>query len=504
MMLLDLPMEVLGDILFYTRPEGFEAFVLSCKTIHGIATFGVKTNLLREHNELSRSWNKILPLQNEGQLISPLHACLSIYQNPLIGPYVQTLELYDMNDCTGVTCAEVEGLLKSEGFKDFLLNMDIWSKCEDEVDAALLFDLIRPWSEADQKSAMDFACICLLFLLPNLKNLYFRDIFTTGYDMFAIIAASIYEEPTQPGFLNPFQNLTRVVIEIDADNLYNEAGEFWFINLCDVTALLILPSLELLRIGRLHANNTGSKIYDFDPPPGEVSNLRELDASFNWVHSVAMEKFLRPMPFLRRLYWFQNSDGLMPEKWHVGDFVKSVTKVAGHQLEAFSICRGIGTGARTRSLKKPVFKGWIEDFRGFKTLKYLEFSVELLRGHSKANLQRKTVERGHKLPKLIDILPGTIEEVRIIMDSVSSIDRDVLFRSLAKRKKAILPQLREVKLSHPKNLRVKSKFRRLRRELARSDIGLDLQLHVKPHFHFLGRDEKSRIILHEVEIPPLF
>jgi hypothetical protein len=87
--LLNLPLEIIDDILDLTLPAGIEGFVLSCKTVYRRAA-----PQLRRHKELKQRWRCTSNHESE-RIDDTLRIIYDISREPLVAEYIEVLDLWD-------------------------------------------------------------------------------------------------------------------------------------------------------------------------------------------------------------------------------------------------------------------------------------------------------------------------------------------------------------------------------------------------------------------------
>ena len=86
--LLQLPFEILDDIIRLTLPSEFEALALSCKAVHACAA-----RHAQRHNALKRQWK--YTARTDARKWVALSVLREIARDPLVALYIETLCLWD-------------------------------------------------------------------------------------------------------------------------------------------------------------------------------------------------------------------------------------------------------------------------------------------------------------------------------------------------------------------------------------------------------------------------
>lgn len=173
MRLLDLPPEIIDDIIDNSAPEGLEDFVLTCKAIYVRARTQIK-----RHNALKRRWRHTANA-NPVHFGDTLGIIYEISKEPRIAHYIEYLNLWDRR-------GEDEVEWREAGDYDFREDSRALNNIKNylsEVEYFKSVDLDSWWSgllvedESDPSDPTDklLATITLLALLPNLKRLQLPD-----------------------------------------------------------------------------------------------------------------------------------------------------------------------------------------------------------------------------------------------------------------------------------------------------------------------------------------
>jgi hypothetical protein len=91
--LLDLPVKLILDIAFLTRPDGLDNLVLTCKAIYDVTK---SSGILEEHNALKRQYERRQICRSEVEEqrdIHPTELLCAIRKNPMIPQYIRYVNL---------------------------------------------------------------------------------------------------------------------------------------------------------------------------------------------------------------------------------------------------------------------------------------------------------------------------------------------------------------------------------------------------------------------------
>ena len=169
--LLDLPGELLDEIITLTLPDGLESFVLSCKTVYVRA--GTQ---IAYHNKLKEQWRYAsTPSNDRGKA---LHILYQISRDPFVVEYIDTLSLYNVNSTDGsVSGASEEDFRMEDGnmerIEKLILECQHLQRAGVDVEEWWEKILVEDEQMDDEEDAEGPLCAIMTLLgqLPNLKTL---------------------------------------------------------------------------------------------------------------------------------------------------------------------------------------------------------------------------------------------------------------------------------------------------------------------------------------------
>jgi hypothetical protein len=160
--LLDLPLEVLDEIVSLTLPSGIEGFVLCCRAVNSRAL-----SQLQRHNSLKRQWK--YTSHTSARRGDTLRMLYEISRDPLAAQYIESLNLWDRRQLIAGDFNDFRANGEAmEGIKDMVMG----SECLDNagVDADKWWERVMKEDEVGDESAL-YTAVSLLSQLPNLKTL---------------------------------------------------------------------------------------------------------------------------------------------------------------------------------------------------------------------------------------------------------------------------------------------------------------------------------------------
>ncbi|KAJ5289154.1 hypothetical protein N7478_002184 [Penicillium angulare] len=469
--LLDLPPELLLHIIHYTIPVGFEATALSCKTTFAAsARFQSQYNLRRKRfrnfhfsrklekppgsttqSESGESWDEIT--QQTGICITTTRALLEhIAQDPSVPDYIQSIDL------TG------HGDHKDEDVHN-LLRLEIPETLKDLVRASpIIHDVgCNPddWMGGIQFSLID-ADIFLLTLLSQVQSLALRpswDDLNPTYDSFYrsvipdhsnhswSVLKRITHWANRPKQF-PHAPLSKLsTIQPCFDSGYEEK--------CSMTVyapFLAIESVSEVFLTSMIFFDDGYTGIAFEPIVNCYStNLRKLVFKTSVAGCKELEKLLSRIPNLE-IFEFSHET-----KWHgcgfdwnPAAFLDTVQDVCANNLKELSVV--VDDPSQWPEGPEVV----LTDMTRFEKLAVLEMDVDMLCGtqYDKSMQYTDYLDEfdytGEAVfPKLVEILPASIEEVKLRLNAFEDEDLECishLVEDLAGSRDIKLPNLKKLSL----------------------------------------------------------
>jgi len=162
MPLTELPPELLDNIIEKTRPDGFEAIALACRT-----TYAVAKGYIDEHNTLKRRFRQVI-LTDYGRPIHTGRLLLDVLRRPLAALYIEGLHCHppghhegcQIDEPTDEDLAMVNKFLRCSPYLRF-------TQEQAEACSARLFQT----DAEDLQEMCNYSTALLLTILPNVRRL---------------------------------------------------------------------------------------------------------------------------------------------------------------------------------------------------------------------------------------------------------------------------------------------------------------------------------------------
>lgn len=464
MALLDLPPELLNDIVDLTLPDGLESFVLTCKTIHEIG----KSHIAR-HNSYRQEWKHVVCPENTSSLMF-IQLFNAIAGDPLIACYIESVEFLGLNHSqadyhrifqgstyyerpqrTEAALAGVKQLLHHSRYLELAMqDPDTW------------FQELCPVSDGDQQA--QHGTVFLLTLLPNLKELSlpfaWKDLMrrqpaldtgrgresrpNTDLDVWSVLD-TITQEANEP--TSNTAALSKLERILPHANMSYETRNGMY----ELETFLALPSMrEVYTCNLLAVDDKHTGIPFWWRYANLDSGLRKIELVACCIDGGGISELVRHTPQLESLKYSHHTKwhGCLHD-WDAGEFVGAIGKERGSTLKELAVtidCLFGDVEIGVASMKE------------FQALENLELDVRVFCAPSADFGDRRGIagfgRKGWTLksvPCLADILPPSLKRASLFTGSCDDGERDEdilglksLFLHFADKQCSMLPGLRSL------------------------------------------------------------
>ncbi|KAE8403670.1 hypothetical protein BDV37DRAFT_249571 [Aspergillus pseudonomiae] len=422
--LLDLPLELLIQIVQETTPVDFEATALSCKALFAASApfraqyatrrkrfqnfkFSTKVdeNLEgAEEPDLGDRWDKIT--QETGiKIVTTRELLEQIALDPSVAQYIHSINLREHGD--NEDDEEVINSLETEvprALRDLVFTSPFIEAVEGNPD---------DWIGGIRESIID-ADLFLLTLLPQVREIALHprwdEVCPGNERLWSVLSLITYRANHQKEFPDtPLSMLS--IVQPSQDMGYEEK-----LQLTSFVPFLTIKSVSEVNLGSCVFKDDGYTGYAFDPLVECYSaNLRKLSIESSVAGVEELSQLLSRIPNLE-IFEFSHET-----KWHgcgynwnVGAFLDTVQDVCGKTLKELSVS----------NLTKWCNRGsTLVDMTRFQVLAVLELGVDMLCGPAYDPSMRalewdETEWHGNPAwPKLIDMLPASIEKFNLYLET---------------------------------------------------------------------------------------
>ncbi|KAJ5679973.1 hypothetical protein N7462_008217 [Penicillium macrosclerotiorum] len=463
--LLDLPLELLGQIVQETIPVDFEATALCCKTLFAASapfqarynqrrkrfrdfTFSERTHEKPEDAEESESeeyWDEIT--RTTGIQITTTRGLLEqIALDPTLPQYIQSIDLRGAEESEGSDGEEALSSLEGE----------VPESLRDLVSTSPFIEAYgrtpEYWIEQIRLSTYE-ADVFLLTLLAHVREISLphrwddlqpdshpRDSDRSNKHLWSVLNEITHRANHPEEF--PGASLSMLsVLQPSRESGYEEGSP-----LTPYEPFLAINSVSEVNLTSCIFNDDGYTGISFDPKVESYSkSLRKLNLTSCVSGAAELEKLLSRIPNLEILHYSHET------KWHgcgyfwnIGGFLDTVQKTCSKTLKKLSV---------TAMTKWGNIGPTLEDLTHFKKLATLELDVIMLCGPSYDPSMR--LEEGDEIdasgppawPKLGNMLPASIKRFNLYLDLFAD-DRLECISHLIEG----LPDARAERLPHLKKL----------------------------------------------------
>ena len=471
MALLRLPLELLQDIIAFTRPEGFENALLTSRILYEVGQ-----PLIKYHNDLKRRYSKFRYASmsedlkadpdhrqlNQDHIYSPLQLLHEIGRDPLVAKYIKSADLsnrtylyrgvvYEDDNPTSALCRDVNAsknvlklLEQSSLMQELGLDINLWHREILEEEGALV--------RHDVSTFLDLGTTLVLTMLPNVECLSLPpgwgdldshcESRNSGYRR--IISAIVNENRCTNGHGSSLGRLKELHPSVPTG--YDEQ-----IRLQPIAPFLGLPSLKNVFLSSGTAMPWGIRERQFDAVYDDLGATIERMELVGCVMGAAeCSELFRAMASLKTLrFHYETKWHGLGHDWEAGDFIASLMSAVGDTLEILSL-----TIINCYGSISPILT-----MKGFQRLKDLELDIRLFLGppfeEYTGGRNQTTDNYPRHVPKLIHVLPKSLETLRLLTTTSKEYQQCLgqLFADLSSAKDDILPHLREIIIQRGVQLR---------------------------------------------------
>ena len=443
--ILQLPNEILANIISRVLNGDLENFTLACKRLHALASRPLRAHRARQHS-LKRISLGVPRWLSEGPAWRyPTSMLLDLLRGDLFYyPWALTIDSLAW-ESDGL----YEGLHKLDSVPyyetdtgiNFGVDRSLTTFAEDIkplLKACPYFDEDEDLSRAVLEKDVGATLGLLLNILPNLRALYITG-FTEGDTgslkrIFESMLTSSQNPAREPA---PFFGKLESVIFVGRRQ-WNQGGDS--LDLSTYAPLLYFPSVRYLHIHRLDVSD------DSWTYPGVLSHITRLEIVRSTISVEALKSFLKTTQNLQHFEYYDNT-------WHgplrsrIKEITQTVLEQVGHGLRYLEIlCLHEGELGRAGAFSM----GSLKAFRVLETIKISGSTlVEPVETRDRIYSDPATARSG-QTRRLTDILPSSVVRVTIVSE-IGVTDRyeiggDVvmMLRGLPENKADLLPNLEVV------------------------------------------------------------
>ncbi|KAF2202682.1 hypothetical protein GQ43DRAFT_391657 [Delitschia confertaspora ATCC 74209] len=447
MRLLDLPGELIDEIINYTCPDGLESFALSCKAVYQRAY-----TQMEKHNALRTQWQHTRN-DTTARYADSLRILSKICAAPRIGWYIEQLDLWDKR-------VGVEG----EVVDDFREDSEVMERVRSAVRASSFLrdagvDADEWWekitvedddgADPDDWLGTPFTDVFLLSLLPNLRELqlyrgtYFGPVQPPPNDevllvkvLDAIVARA--NSDNEDGGEKALGKL-RTILPFLAEG-YEERAPLQCLE-----PFLRLHSLQELFGVSLIAVEDGYTGVPFSwLHPGQISYLKRIELAYCCMDSEGIWTLLSRTPHLTSFaYSHQSKWHGCEHNWNAGAFIEAIARTVGPTLTSLAITVDL--------LRVNIING-ASSFHSFPQLQHLEIGMQVFYGPPVESGQERginlensdgTLWTENDIPCLGSMLPDLIRtcDLNTDFDSLHTKALDSLLKNIKEERTQRLKEL---------------------------------------------------------------
>jgi hypothetical protein len=488
MMFIQLPSEILDEIITHTLPEGFESISLTCKKAHTRCTAFIE----RYHALRSR-------FQNFGYQLWP-HASNITSQSDMktieyyLRPHGYGLNLMSASDMIMLIAAEpvVARYIRAATFKtdSLLLNRQLPKSVPSIQEGGAVVDLFAnstylkqanlDWkeyyttfeSDVRERRYSQHGAAFLLTLLPNIKKIVIPWSWKPNDATEKLLEALVEDAKRSTTSLS-------LLSRFEGGVSGNQEERF---DLRWASPFLALPQLRDFRGLSCLAMEDLPMSIPCNDPHYFAERLQTAHLMSCCIDEVGISDFLRHTPSLKTLRYLHGTKNDSPTgNWDICKFVNAVVREAGSHLAQLSVIIGRLNGSLVPG---------VASIRGFHVLRTLEIPLELVMCNITSATESQTANPSEVF---VDLLPDSVAQLALISKGTDNHEQAVsaLFRHFQFTHDFRKSRLQELRISCPKGAdeSYKDQCNRVLEEAGNK--GMDVQLKLWPssyRFSWDGED----------------
>lgn len=425
MILLDLPPEILRQIVEDSRPDGFESLATVCKLI-----FEIAKPLIEQYNHSKPYLSMDLGLRPPSTKTCD-EVFFDVLEDPVKAQYPKYLRCYYQNPCNWKTD-------QIDRNRDFTGIVGDWLRKLKYIDRSLRsskpflrdqtgvpkihYDL-ENWQIGLLIAYKGYLIPTLLLLLPNLEEITLSDVFPCER-LHLNTMMEVVAQDAVAGCIHPLSHLHTICVSFSDDD------HGWPIQ--SLAPFFVLPSLTKVVGHHLEADLSCHDYYW--PYSAHLSNIEQFELTKSAITTSELQRILQPMHRLRtfkysHMCWGRRAGNM----WNAAGFLRCLAACVASTLEELSLTSDYASVTALGS------------FQGLTKLEKLELGLGLLH---EGGIDREALEDGELFkknmwevpyrfppdlrpdPRLGDILPPAIKEIVLILDSYDLQDKR-LFQDFA-------------------------------------------------------------------------
>ena len=465
MALLDLPLELLDEIIDLTLPSGIEGLALCCKAVHTRAA-----SQIQRHNSLKQQWKHTTISNHHRAYI--LRILYEISCDPLVGQYIESLSLWDRT--TVAQDSDDAEFPLTEDVKRSIKDMFLRSECFDDAGIDRDEWCEQLWTEyekgrEDEGRGEEHALHTTVSLLGELPNLRTLQLPPGWYDrsrqyerdeeqqkersLVSMLDAMVKSSNRDNNRGKALGKLESILPSMEEG--YEERAPFQ--NLEPLFGLKSLKELYVTSCLAIDDGYTGSPFRWRNPELN--SSLRRVELTSCTMDEEGLCTFLSHTPFLEVFRYSHETKwhGCLHD-WNAGAFIEAIGTHCGQTITNLAVT--------IDSMYGDIIHG-AESFRAFPKLRNLEIDLGIFYGPPAGRFPIGIAAGGlpegevpwtlSEIPRLGDMLPESVVDVQINTDfkGQDSVALEVLLNEF--------PELRASRLKELERLTI----RQYRRDSAR-------------------------------------
>ncbi|KAI1658284.1 hypothetical protein F4813DRAFT_357943 [Daldinia decipiens] len=430
MLLVDFPPEILHQVIQESMPEGFEKLMLTCRYVYecGRSLIDTHASYIRE--------NRYLNFEGILDYVPIVTWIYSVANNPVVARYVWHVDfcqrrrgpdvVYPRKRLTGNPLAMKRlraFIMESPYLRRAGVDLEEWAR--------FMLSKVEVLDTEGRDKYLVFMGTFVLTLLPNLKSLMLSPPLSYRHAM-ELPATSPWNDEYYSQARSVMETISRRIEENPEGASLGQLAQVWIRDLennnekMDLRALLSFfttPDPKSLSLTNCEDYGGGPLTLGYHRHSLDMSlGLRKLVLEHTYVDSGSISHLLSRMPSLesfRFSYVSKNNSRPALDRWDAAAFIAAIGKNVGHHLEELIVTLEYLDGHVTNG---------VTSMKEFTSLKRLDLDVRVFHtpafeteergGLIREDILRKIPpEAFEAIPRLVRILPPSLEEVNLFADN---------------------------------------------------------------------------------------